>query len=157
MTDKEYKIEDIKKILVKIEELKEKKHIEKIKYIIFKENLNLSTTKKSSGILLFFHNLSQNTYKKLDNFFIKLEKEKLELISASMSATDNLSDRNLSDRNLSDRNLSDRNTDENERHVVKLSNSEKKLIKRKEYYKQINSDNKLDDVYISDDDIFLKS
>jgi hypothetical protein len=142
MSDKEYKIEDIKKILGKIEALKEKKHIEKIKAIIFKENPDLSTTKKSSGVLLFFHNLSQNTYKKLDIFFNKLEKEKLELLSASMSANDNLSDKN--------------NSDNNEKHIVKLSNSERKIIKRKEYYNQINSDNKPDDVYISDDDIFLK-
>ena len=69
----EYKIDDIKKLLSKIENVKEKKHLEKIKSIIFKENPNMSTTKKSSGTLLFFHNLSQITYKKLDIFLVWLD------------------------------------------------------------------------------------
>ena len=141
----EYKIDDIKKLLSKIENVKEKKIIEKIKSIIFKENPNMSTTKKSSGTLLFFHNLSQNTYKKLDHFFIKLEKEKLELLSASMSAQDNNSDTRTSDKHDS----------ESQKNIVKLSNAERKIIKRKDYYNQINNQ-KNDDLYVSDDDIFLK-
>jgi hypothetical protein len=143
--DKEYKIDDIKKLLSKIENVKDKKHIEKIKSIIFKENPNMSTTKKSSGTLLFFHNLSQITYKKLDIFFMKLEKEKLELLSASMSAQDNNSDTYTSDKIEST----------SQTNVVKLSNSERKIIKRKDYYNQINN-TKTDDLYVSDDDIFLK-
>jgi CHAD domain-containing protein len=147
MTLDEYKIDDIKKLLSKIEQVKEKKHIEKIKNIIFKENPELTTTKKSSGTLLFFHNLSQNTYKKIDAYFLKLEKEKIESITATISDTlDETSDIK-----------SDKRTDEEPKHIVKLSNSEKKIMKRKEYYNQINSDNKTDDVYVSDDDIFLKN
>ena len=147
MTTIEYKIDDIKKLLSKIEQVTEKKHIEKIKNIIFKENPDLITTKKSSGILLFFHNLSQNTYKKIDAYFIKLEKEKIESITTIISETlDETSDIK-----------SDKKTDEEPKHIVKLSNSEKKIMKRKEYYNQINSDNKTDDVYVSDDDIFLKN
>ena len=147
MTLDEYKIDDIKKLLLKIEQVTEKKLIEKIKNIIFKENPELTITKKSSGTLLFFHNLSQNTYKKLDAYFLKLEKEKIESITATIS--DGLDD--TSDVK------SDKKTDEEPKHIVKLSNSEKKIMKRKEYYNQINSDNKTDDVYVSDDDIFLKN
>jgi hypothetical protein len=147
MTLDEYKIDDIKKLLSKIEQVKEKKHIEKIKNIIFKENPELITTKKSSGTLLFFHNLTQNTYKKIDLYFLKLEKEKIESITATISDTyDAISDTK-----------SDKKTDDEPKHIVKLSNSEKKIMKRKEYYNQINSDNKTDDVYVSDDDIFLKN
>jgi hypothetical protein len=147
MTLDEYKIDDIKKLLSKIEQVKEKKHIEKIKNIIFKENPDLTTTKKSSGTLLFFHNLTQNTYKKIDLYFLKLEKEKIESITATISDTyDAISDTK-----------SDKKTDDEPKHIVKLSNSEKKIMKRKEYYNQINSDNKTDDVYVSDDDIFLKN
>ena len=36
---------------------------------------------------------------------------------------------------------------------IKLSNAEKKMIKKKEYHKQISQTS--DDVFISDDDIFL--
>jgi hypothetical protein len=138
----EYKIDDIKKLLSKIEDLKDRKHIEKIKKIIFKENQELSSTKKSTGTLLFFHNLSQSTYKKIDNFFNKLEQKQLESITTSLSES---YDKSLSDIKL---------VDDDEKHIVKLSNSERKIMKRKEYYNQIHSDNK--EIY-TDDDIFLKN
>jgi hypothetical protein len=85
MTD-EYKIEDIKKILKRIETVKERQYIEKIKDIIITENPDISFTKKSSGILLFFHNLSQNTYKRLDLFFEKLESENLVNLESNILA-----------------------------------------------------------------------
>lgn len=136
---KEYNIEDIKKILLKIEGLKERKHIEKVKKIIFDENPDLSTTKKSSGVLLFFHNLTQETYKKLEAFFDKLENEKINKITSTLSES-------------YDKTISDLETTSNPK--IKLSNAEKKLIKKKEYHKEI--EQKTDDVYISDDDAFFK-
>lgn len=139
----EYKIDDIKKLLSKIETIKDKNQIKKIKQIIFKENPELNTIKKSTGTLLFFHNLSQSTYKKLDKFFNKLEQKQLESITNSISES---FDKTLSDIKLVD-------TDEN--HVVKLSNSERKIIKRKEYYNQINSDSK--ESYNNSDDIFVRN
>jgi hypothetical protein len=139
----EYKIDDIKKLLSKIENLKERKHIEKIKKIIFKENPELALTKKSSGTLLFFHNLSQSTYKKIDNFFNKLEQKQIESITNSLSES---YDKTLSDIKLID----------DDKHIVKLSNSERKIMKRKEYYNQINSDNNQEKEIYTDDDIFLK-
>jgi hypothetical protein len=135
----EYNIEDIKKILSKIECLKDRKHIEKVKKIIFDENPDLSTTKKSSGVLLFFHNLTQETYKKLETFFNKLENEKINKITSTLSES-------------YDKTLSDIDTTSNQK--IKLSNAEKKLIKKKEYHKEI--EQKTDDVYISDDDAFFK-
>lgn len=154
----EYKIDDIKKILKNIEALNERKHIEKVKKIIFDENPNLSTTKKSSGILLFFHNLTQDTYKKLDLFFDKLETDKIVKITNKLSES-------------YEKTLSDIDTESNQFaysvHVakssesppskssqIKLSNAEKKLIKKKEYHNEITQ--KTDDVYISDDDAFFK-
>ena len=136
----EYKIDDIKKLLTKIEQLKEKKHVEKIKEYIFKENPDIETTKKSSGTLLFFHNLTQSTYKKIDLYFIKLENEKINKITSSISES-------------YDKTLSDINNDMLSEPKIKLSNAEKKMIKKKEYHKQISQTS--DDVFISDDDIFL--
>jgi len=133
-----YKIDDIKKILKKIEGVKERQHIEKIKDIIITENPNISFTKKSSGILLFFHNLTQSTYKKLDLFFEKLDLEKINTISVTFSDNNNLSN---SDESIYDS------------PHVKLSTSEKKILKTKEYHKQINNKNN-DDIYISDDEIY---
>lgn len=140
----EFKIDDIKKLLSKIESLKDKNHIKKIKHIIFKENPDLNTIKKSTGTLLFFHNLSQSTYKKIDKFFNKLEKEQLESITNSLSES---YDKSLSDIKLVD-------TDEN--NLVKLSNSEKKIMKRKDYYNQINSDS-TPEKFDNNDDIFIKN
>jgi hypothetical protein len=134
-----YNIEDIKKILSKIESLKERKHIEKVKKIIFDENPDLSTTKKSSGVLLFFHNLTQETYKKLEIFFNKLENNKINKITSTLSES--------YDKNLSD-------IEPISEPQIKLSNAEKKLIKKKQYHKEI--EQKTNDIYISDDDAFFK-
>lgn len=138
MTDK-YNIDDIKKILKKIENLKERKYIEKVKKIIFDENPDISTTKKSSGILLFFHNLTQETYKKLEIFFNKIDDDKINKITMTLSES--------YDKNLSD-------IESTSEHKIKLSNAEKKLIKKKQYHKEI--EQKTDDIYISDDDAFFK-
>lgn len=146
MTD--YTIEDIKKLLKKIENLKERKHIEKIKSIIFKENPNLSVTKKTSGILLFFHNLSQTTYKKLDLYFDKLDNDKIEQatcysesINLSTSDTQNISDSDVNNLQPS----------------VKLSNAEKKILKKKEYHKQIYNNSKTDELYVNDEIFYNKN
>jgi hypothetical protein len=141
----EYKIDDIKKLLLKIENLKDKKSIQKIRDIIFKENPDISITKKSSGTLLFFHNLTQNTYKRIDTFFNKLDHEKISSITATISDS--------YDKNLSDANTDDRDNILTSSPKIKLSNAEKKIIKKKEYHKQIA--NNSEDVYISDDDVFL--
>lgn len=117
----EYDIDHKKKILKKIENLRERKYIEKIRKIIFEENPEISTTKKSSGELLFFHNLTENTYKKLDIFFNKLESNKLKKIKNTLSES---YEKNLSDIN-------------NNEPYIKLSNAEKKIIKKKEYYDKI--------------------
>jgi hypothetical protein len=144
MTD--YTIEDIKKILKKIENMKERKHIERIKSIIFKENPNLSFTKKTSGVLLFFHNLSQSTYKKLDLYFDKIDNDKIEK-ATSYSESINLSNSDT-DNNI--------NTNDLE-HKIKLSNTEKKILKKKEYHKQIYSDSKVDDIYVNDEIFYNKN
>lgn len=138
----QYNIDDIKKILTKIETLKERKHIEKVKKIIFDENPDLSTTKKSSGILLFFHNLTQETYKKLEIFFDKLDNDKINKISKITLTLSESYDKNLSD------------IESTSEQKIKLSNAEKKLIKKKQYHKEI--EQKTDDIYISDDDAFFK-
>lgn len=138
--DKEYSIEDKKKILRKIEGIKNQNHIEKIKNIIMNENPELSVTKKSNGILMFFHNLNKSTYKKLDLFFEKLDIEKINTISATYSDNNNISN---SESELYDS------------PKIKLSNSEKKILKKKEYQTQIEQKNN-NDIYVSDDDVMYK-
>jgi hypothetical protein len=135
----EYSIDDIKRILAKIENTKDKSHRKKIKDIIFKENPDLSTTKKSSGVLFFFHNLTQSTYKKLDQYFKKIELEKLEQLSASINNTDDINN-----------NETERSEKSNMEEYMKLTNVEKRIIKKIEYYNQI-SENNDSDIYVSSD------
>lgn len=135
----EYSIDDIKRLLTRIENTKEKNHRKKIKDIIFKENPNLSTTKKSSGVLFFFHNLSQSTYKKLDQYFSKIDSDKIEQLSTSIKdLTDNTDDYEKSEKSS------------NYEEYMKLTNVEKRIIKKIEYYNQI-SDNNDSDIYVSSD------
>lgn len=127
----EYSIDDIKRLLTRIENTKEKHHRKKIKDIIFKENPNLSTTKKSSGVLFFFHNLTQSTYKKLDQYFSKMDAEKIEQLSASI--------KDLTDDNTDDFEKSEKSANFEE--YMKLTNVEKRIIKKIEYYNQISDNN----------------
>lgn len=131
----EYSIDDIKRLLIRIENTKEKNYRKKIKDIIFRENPNLSTTKKSSGVLFFFHNLSQPTYKKLDQFFNKLDMEKIEQLSSSINDNEITEDIDRSEKSA------------NFEEYMKLTNVEKRIIKKIEYYNQI-SDNNTSDIYI---------
>ena len=137
--DKEYSIEDKKKILRKIEGIKNKNHIEKIKSIIINENPELSVTKKSNGVLMFFHNLNQSTYRKLDLYFDKLDMERINTISATFS----------------DNNISNSESDLYDSPKIKLSNAERKILKKKEYQTQIEQKNN-NDIYVSDDDMIYK-
>jgi hypothetical protein len=142
----EYSIDDIKRILTKIENTKDKGHRKKIKDIIFKENPDLSTTKKSSGVLFFFHNLTQSTYKKLDQYFKKIELEKLEQLSASINNTEDI-----------DNNDTERSEKSNMEEYMKLTNVERRIIKKIEYYNQI-SENNDSDIYVSSDNkVILKN
>jgi hypothetical protein len=127
----EYSIDDIKRILLRIENTKEKSHRKKIKDIIFKENPNLSTTKKSDGVLFFFHNLTQATYKKLDQFFKKIDLEKIEQLSTSIN-TDNITDYDKTEKSTNSANLEE---------YMKLSNVERRIMKKIEYYNQISDNN----------------
>jgi hypothetical protein len=63
-----YSFEFKMKLKDRIENITDKYYIERIKEIIFKDNLNLCHTKNSSGVLLFFHNLTEETYSKLESY-----------------------------------------------------------------------------------------
>jgi len=61
-----YSFEWKKNLASKITSIKNKNSIKIIKNIIFNENPNLKYNKNSSGYLLYFENLSDATYQKLD-------------------------------------------------------------------------------------------
>jgi hypothetical protein len=133
-----------KKLKERIEKLTEKEHIEKIKQVILKNNPELSYTQNSSGVLLFFHNLTDNTYQKLDMYLRKIDTDKIRKITT------------LTDEELVTPNLSEKIQVSN----IRLSSLEKNIIKKKDYYEKLKEENNVDTdiIYKSDDDdmdIFL--
>jgi hypothetical protein len=133
-----------KKLKERIEKLTEKENIEKIKHLILKNNPELSYTQNSSGVLLFFHNLTDNTYQKLDTYLRKIDTDKIKKFTT------------LTDDDLITSNLSEKIQINN----VRLSSLEKNIIKKKDYYEKLKEENNVDTdvIYKSDDDdmdIFL--
>jgi hypothetical protein len=133
-----------KKLKERIEKLTEKEHIEKIKHLILKNNPDLSYTQNSSGLLLFFHNLTETTYQKLDTYLRKIDSDKIKRIT------------NFTDDEVITINLSEKIQVSN----IRLSSLEKNIIKKKDYYEKLKEENNVDTdiIYKSDDDdmdIFL--
>jgi hypothetical protein len=142
-----YTFEFKRKLKERIEKINSKEHVEKIKQIIFKNNLNMSYTQNSSGVLLFFHNLTDITYQKIDMYLKKIEFEKIKQLT-----TTNISDEDATD--IIHPNLSENYNN------IRLSSLEKNIIKKKDYYEKLKEENNVDTdiIYKSDDDdmdIFL--
>jgi hypothetical protein len=137
-----YTFEMKKKIKEKIEKISEKKHLEKIRDIIFKFNPDINVSQNSSGMLLFFHNLTDETYNKIENYIGKMDKDKIKEITDSYNNDDikiKINDKNINNN-------------------IRLSSVEKNLIKKKDYYEKLDKENNIDSdvIYTNiDDDIFL--
>lgn len=111
-----YSIDSIKQLRSRIESTRNKEHIKKIREIIFRNNPNLSTTSNSSGRLLFFHNLTQVTYEELDELFKKIDTERIQSITDSISESNDNIDKLMNDINTK----------------IRLTSSDTKLIKKKQ-------------------------
>lgn len=133
-----YSFESKKKLKERIEKLTDRDNIEKIKQIIFDSNENLSFTHNTSGILLFFHNLSDNTYNKIESYLKKIDSKKVKEITSTYTDEDLLS------------------TDFSDSFAPnsRLSSLEKNIIKKKEYYEKLKEENNVDSdvIYKSDDE-----
>ena len=147
MESKNYTLDDKKKLKEKIEKNNSREIIEKIKNIILKNNPQLSYTQNSSGVLLFFHNLTNETYEKIDLVLKKHDAEKIKSIEI------------LSDEKTSITLDTITNLKEPQQNNNRLSSLEKNIIKKKDYYEKLKEENNcnLDIIYRSDDetDIFL--
>ncbi len=137
--NEKYSFEFKKKLKERIEKLSEREHIEKIKQLIFKHNPSLSYTQNSSGVLLFFHNLTDETYSKLDSFLKKMDTDKVKKITMTMT-----------DEELIQPQLKESISQNN----IRLSSLEKNIIKKKDYYEKLKEENNVDTdiIYKSDDD-----
>ena len=138
---KTYTFEFKKKLKEKIERLTEKKHLEKIRDIIFKYNPDISVSQNSSGMLLFFHNLTDETYNKIENYIDKINKDIIKELTISYANTLSSDINDSEDINIKNIEISN----------IKLSSLEKNLIKKKDYYDKLEVENNNKE----DDDIFL--
>ena len=107
----------------KIEKITEKNDINEIKKIIFNCNPKLQVVKKSTCILMYFHNLTDDTYVAIDKYIKTL----LPVHS------DNL-DNSSSEMRMSRSSVNRRDPQINH----KYSTKEKNLIRRQKYENQLN-------------------
>ena len=151
ITNESYSFELKKKLKERIEKLSDREYIEKIKQLIFKYNPLLSYTQNSSGVLLFFHDLTNETYSKLDTYLKKIDSDKVKKITLTMTDEEPNNIRSSNRKNL---------TDTINQNNIRLSSLEKNIIKKKDYYEKLKEENNVDTdiIYKSDEDdvdIFL--
>lgn len=131
-----YSFEKKKKLASKISNIKNKKHLKKIKEIIFKENPDISVKKTNRGVLMFFQNFTPSTYHKIENYLTKVSSYTIKIDTTSLS--DNSSKLLLSSDGPSS------TTDYSKiRTRLRYSNVEKTLIKRLQYEKLIKDNNNI--------------
>jgi len=127
MTDR-YSFDKKKKLAEKIGKLKTKENVNAIRDIIFSDNPNISVTKKSNSMLLYFHNLNDSTYLKIEKYLMKVDKKRKDEFKRTLSETENAPE------------LSNGQS-QTEKTKYKLSNRERNIIKRMEYEKEIDGGN----------------
>jgi hypothetical protein len=107
----------------KIEKITEKNHINEVKKIIFNYNPKLQVVKKSTCILMYFHNLNDDTYNAIDKYIKTLFPEPKDVDNSSsemcMSTQSSVKKREP-------------------RVNHKYSTKEKNLIRRQKYETQLN-------------------
>lgn len=134
-----YSIDDKRRLAEKIENTKNKELIEKIKKIIFKENPDINITKNSSGLLIYFHNLTEKTYSKILKLFDDIENNKIKELKKTITDTNDMLMSEVGELNQFTET------------IYKLSNKEKNILKRKQYEKDIGEEED-PDIYLSEDD-----
>ena len=120
-----------KKLAEKIMGLKDKKDTKMIKAIIYKHNPNISVVKKSTGILMYFQNLENDTYYELDNY---IDNKLLAECEKKIKDINNLESVFSSDIMSSEEKKSKKSS-------YKYSNKEKNLIRRNDYERSLNEMN----------------
>lgn len=127
--NKEYTLDDKRKLASKISKIKNKAQLRRIKDIIFEENPDVSTTKSSGGVLMYFQNFTTQTYFRIDKFLKAIDMKKAEKLRESIKSTEAY----LSSE------FTENETDYSKvRNRLRLSNKERRIMKKKEYEKDMN-------------------
>ena len=122
-----------KKLAEKLEKLTNKKDLKIVKQIININNPNMDVLKKSSCVLMYFHNLTDKTYVELDDYITKkLLKECAKKVQHMNELESAMSD------DLHDVSSANSGNEQEKKNKYKYSNKEKNLIRRKKYEKALN-------------------
>lgn len=121
-----YSHERKKKIAEKIQKIKRKNDLIKIFKLIYEENNQI--TENNNGIFLFFHKLSDETYKKIEEMLKKIQKKKNE-------------DSDRQKINYTPYYKDEFTEQEKIIPKMKLSNMERNIIKRIRYEENMNKEN----------------
>lgn len=124
----EYTFKQKKKLMSKIEKIKKEKYLIAIMNIIKDDPKCKDGTECDDGVFLYFHNLEDETYNKIDEYIKDLKKHK-KLVQTSES--DVISDYTpYSYQDGMELNAK-----------LRLNNQEKSILKRKQYETEISNDN----------------
>lgn len=137
-----YSFEKKQKLADKINAIRDKPTLKKIRTIILSENPSVTARKNSNGYLMYFQNYTDNTYKKIEKLLNKIEIDKIEQQAKSITET---SDQYMmsSDDPDTDYTIS--------RTRLRYSNRERRLIKRQQY-EDIISEKMIDGATFQDHD-----
>lgn len=129
---KQYSHKEKKRLASELSEIKKKKYLNKIGLIIMKYNNKY--VENDNGTFMFFNNFKEETYDELDKLLTKIKKKKK--ISKNFVSEKSLSDSNYQPYMSDDNNLSNDSS-------IKFSNKEKNIIKRKQYSKKLDKEDKI--------------
>jgi hypothetical protein len=137
----EFTFEQKKKLKDQIEKVRNKKDSFEILKIIQDNNESCKTRESNKKTLLFFHNFTNKTYHKLDDYITALKKKRKANSNKDSNLSDTMSDyKPYSADDFPSQNGFSPN--------LRFSNREKNIIKRKIYDSEINDD--------SDDIVYTK-
>ena len=128
----EYSFEKKKKLANRIQKACTSNKIitKKIKEIIFHENPDIEHQKTNQGYLMYFQNLTNSTYHKIDKFLNKLDQEKQRRISSQNNSSVNPDQFGTTSIILSS---DDPDNYDVTRTRLRYSNCERKIIKKRDF------------------------
>lgn len=122
-----FSFEELEKMADKISKIRKKKYLEEIRDIIIENNPNIKITENANGLFFHFHNLTNETYQKINIFLKKTSKLKKNSENSDQLSSEYIPYSNEEFPFSTDSKL-------------KYSNKEKNLIKRKIYDNEINGE-----------------
>jgi hypothetical protein len=127
-----------KKLAEKLEKLTNKKDLKIVKEIINTNNPDMDVVKKSSCVLMYFHNMTDKTYSELDDYITKKILKECAKKVQHMNELESAMSENPRSEDLNDASSINSSNKHEKKNKYKYSNKEKNLMRRKKYEKALN-------------------